>query len=400
MEATWKAAQPVAQRHVGHKHYELTDHLGNVRVVVSDMKLSSLGVNNEPSAFSAEVVARTDYYAFGSPMPKRNYPGNAGSSRGFNGMMKDDEIHGNDNSYDFGARMQDPRIGRLTSIDAFASAYPGESPYSFVGNSPISQIECGGNFRISAALAAQYPQLVAALNALSNMVDNAFQTDAQILANPLIGQFIRDAGLTGSRATLATRVQSILLSGQGPYLHVHTEAQVPQGAGVTIGNQNGVTPNNVPVGLMQELLDATNGVGPPNGSRIASLNGDPTAALFGLWETLLHEGVHVAALAFTRVNEQSTPGMELGNQYENNINPLKMGSMPFDNQLPGQSQLTRGDMGFPDASSHPFQLDRHSVGAFFSPGGAAGAGASSPISPMPPRGDCVPGRRYSDPIQL
>lgn len=155
--------------------------------------------------------SRCDYEPFGSLLPGRNYSSDA-YRFGFQGAEKDDEVHGaTGTSYDFGARMQDPRIGRLQSIDAFASAYPGESPYSFVGNNPIAQIECGGNFRISAALATQYPQLVAALNALSNMVDNAFQTDAQILANPLIGQFIRDAGLTGSRATLVTRVQSILL---------------------------------------------------------------------------------------------------------------------------------------------------------------------------------------------
>ena len=49
--------------------------------------------------------------------------GNSGEYRyGFNGMEKDDEIEGEGNSYDFGARTYDPRIGRFKRIDPFAVA--------------------------------------------------------------------------------------------------------------------------------------------------------------------------------------------------------------------------------------------------------------------------------------
>jgi len=134
----------VAQRHVGHKHYELTDHLGNVRVVVSDMKLSSLGVNNEPYGFTGEVVSRTDYYAFGSLLPGRNYSSDS-YAHGFNGMRKDDEIHGaTGTSYDFGARIYDPRVGRWLSLDPLAAKYAALSPYHFAGNSPIYCLDPNG----------------------------------------------------------------------------------------------------------------------------------------------------------------------------------------------------------------------------------------------------------------
>ncbi|GGD36603.1 hypothetical protein GCM10011343_28070 [Flavobacterium orientale] len=47
-----------------------------------------------------------------------NRHGSAESYRyGFNGMEKDDEIKGEGNSYDFGARMLDPRVGRWFAPD-------------------------------------------------------------------------------------------------------------------------------------------------------------------------------------------------------------------------------------------------------------------------------------------
>jgi RHS repeat-associated protein len=57
---------------------------------------------------------------------------------GFNGQEKDDELKGNGNSYDLGARLYDPRIGRTLSPDPEAAAYPMFSPYTGFGNNPIS----------------------------------------------------------------------------------------------------------------------------------------------------------------------------------------------------------------------------------------------------------------------
>ena len=47
---------------------------------------------------------------------------------GFNGMEKDDEVKGSGNSYDFGARMYDSRLGRWLSIDALSHVYVDVSP--------------------------------------------------------------------------------------------------------------------------------------------------------------------------------------------------------------------------------------------------------------------------------
>ncbi len=69
----------------------------------------------------------------------------AGYRYGFNGQEKDDEIKGAGNSYDFGERIQDPRLGgRFLSIDRLYGKFPFYSPYQFAGNSPLSFIDLDG----------------------------------------------------------------------------------------------------------------------------------------------------------------------------------------------------------------------------------------------------------------
>src|SRR5690554_7477972 len=63
---------------------------------------------------------------------------------GFNGMEADNEVKGQGNSYNFGARMYDPRVGRWLSIDRASNDYPEFSDYNFVANSPIIFIDPDG----------------------------------------------------------------------------------------------------------------------------------------------------------------------------------------------------------------------------------------------------------------
>jgi RHS repeat-associated protein len=67
-----------------------------------------------------------------------NRHGSSDSYRyGFNGKEKDDEIKGEGNSIDFGARIYDPRIGRWLSPDPKESKYPSMSPYIAFNNNPL-----------------------------------------------------------------------------------------------------------------------------------------------------------------------------------------------------------------------------------------------------------------------
>ncbi|WKZ58225.1 MAG: RHS repeat-associated core domain-containing protein [Cyclobacteriaceae bacterium] len=125
------------------KHYELTNHLGNVLSVVTD------NINISPDSAFAKIVAATDYYAFGSEMPGRTYSGGgeegAGAYRyGFNGKEKDTENTWGDTSYDYGFRIYNPRYGKFLSVDPLTKSYPMLTPYQFASNRPIDGIDLDG----------------------------------------------------------------------------------------------------------------------------------------------------------------------------------------------------------------------------------------------------------------
>ncbi len=78
-----------------------------------------------------------------------NRHGSSNSYRyGFQGQEKDDEIKGEGNSYDFGARMLDPRVGRWFAPDKMENSLPYFSPYIFVNNNPNIFVDPDGNFLI------------------------------------------------------------------------------------------------------------------------------------------------------------------------------------------------------------------------------------------------------------
>jgi RHS repeat-associated protein len=84
-----------------------------------------------------------NYSTFGATMPGRSY--NSNSTRfGYQGKEKDDEIKGSGNSYDFGARIYDPRLGNWLSVDPLAAKYASWSPYAFCYDSPISVVDIDG----------------------------------------------------------------------------------------------------------------------------------------------------------------------------------------------------------------------------------------------------------------
>jgi len=143
---TTVATGTVYVRRLTKKEYELKDHLGNVRVVISDLKL---GNGNKP--FMTEMRAYNNYYSYGMMQPGRSWQ-SRGYRYGYNGKESDGEWKevagspgsGFGNVYDYGARMYDPRLGRWMSKDPEASKYPSVSSFLYVNDSPVSAIDSKG----------------------------------------------------------------------------------------------------------------------------------------------------------------------------------------------------------------------------------------------------------------
>ncbi len=109
----------------GAASYYLKDHLGSVRAVVNA---------------SGAVLETRDYYPYGLEMPGRSYLSGTKAKENFTGHELDVEsglIYA-------GARYYMPNIGRWTSVDPLASAYPGWSPYNYVLNNPLRYTDPDG----------------------------------------------------------------------------------------------------------------------------------------------------------------------------------------------------------------------------------------------------------------
>src|SRR5690606_33904002 len=71
----------------GNKFFELSNHLGNVLVTISDKKLQIDDGNGNIDYYTADIVSANDYYPFGMLMPERKFDSEK-AVYCFNGMRK------------------------------------------------------------------------------------------------------------------------------------------------------------------------------------------------------------------------------------------------------------------------------------------------------------------------
>jgi RHS repeat-associated protein len=130
----------------GNRHYELTNHLGNVLAVVTDRKLgqdTTVNATYTPQYYLPDIYSVQNYYAFGQNLPKWSSSALNDPKRyrfGFNGKEDEDEW----TKQDYGFRMYDPRVARFLSVDPLAAAYPWYTPYQFAGDMPIWAADLDG----------------------------------------------------------------------------------------------------------------------------------------------------------------------------------------------------------------------------------------------------------------
>ena len=125
----------LVNRYLGLKHYELTDHLGNVNVTILDKKTGTGDGNpGEYAYLSTNLSSFTDYYPFGMSIPGRS--GSIEKYRfGFNGQEQDNEVYGKGNLNSAEFWMYDIRLARRWNLDPVDQI--SISNYVVLGNSPL-----------------------------------------------------------------------------------------------------------------------------------------------------------------------------------------------------------------------------------------------------------------------
>ena len=150
--------------HRGYRHYELSNHLGNVLATITDKKK---GVDENSNGivdyYDADVSSAQDYYPFGMVMPGRNWSSST-YRYGFNGKENDNEVKGTGNQQDYGMRIYDPRLGRFLSVDPLTNRFPFFTPYQFSGNTPIWATDLdGGEPNIALPRGLTFPEPILTL---------------------------------------------------------------------------------------------------------------------------------------------------------------------------------------------------------------------------------------------
>lgn len=107
--------------------YNLTDHLGNVRVTINE---------------SGSVVQRDDYYPFGLTFNHWNQSTQGGGENLYKYTGKEDQPE--TGWIDFGARMYQAELGRWFAVDMLADRAPQLTPYRYGFNNPIRYLDPDG----------------------------------------------------------------------------------------------------------------------------------------------------------------------------------------------------------------------------------------------------------------
>jgi hypothetical protein len=125
----------------GNKRYELSNHLGNVLVTVSDRHLA-VDINNNTVGeyFQPFVQSIQDYFPFGSSLPGREWKVN-GYRYAINTQEKEPELGDGMSSAEFW--MFDGKLGRRWNVDPKDQVHT--SNYAVNGNNPLYYLDKNGD---------------------------------------------------------------------------------------------------------------------------------------------------------------------------------------------------------------------------------------------------------------
>ena len=156
------------KRIIGNKRYELTNHLGNVMAVVTDLKkaVKDVGDTTKVGYYDAEITEAQEFYPYGAMLRRYILDSAQWYRYGNGGQEKDDELYGPGNAYQAEFWEYDARLGRRWNVDP--KNKPLEGPYSCYYNNPNLFVD------ITGAIATQV------IDAKGNIIFDDHQNDGNI----------------------------------------------------------------------------------------------------------------------------------------------------------------------------------------------------------------------------
>ena len=153
----------VYNKSVNTSFYQLTDHLGNVRVVIAKRGINAIA-----------ITRTSDYYPFGMPMPGRQTQNGESYRFGYQGQFAETDKETGKPAFQL--RLWDARIGRWLTTDPYKQY---DSPYMGMGNSPINIIDPNGGIGVTPE---SFFRLGKSLNSFISMVNsNGILPEAMIV---------------------------------------------------------------------------------------------------------------------------------------------------------------------------------------------------------------------------
>ncbi|PHN00804.1 DUF6443 domain-containing protein [Flavilitoribacter nigricans] len=255
--------------------YTIRDHLGNSRVM-----FKMVGT-------TATIIQEGHYYPFGMEME--------GFSTGndpyrYNGMEWQADL--GLGMYDYGARWYDPSIGRWNALDPLAEKFPSESPFNYVGNSPISNIDVGGKYKLPVEFIQKYPNFAKYLQ--QNVRNDVMNSPAILSA---LARHTAADSPNGIGNLSPEQVENAVSWGSGPEILVVSDPGGFSGAhGYYYDGQ---------IQLSTKDIEALEAVLAGDGSNLEKLQ-----ALLPTYMTLLHETVHYGDYLDGLRQDGGEPGVE------------------------------------------------------------------------------------------
>ena len=122
--------------------YNLTDHLGNLRLSFADRNGDGdVDITSDPA--TNEILQEHHYYPFGMAM-EGDWVDNPVKVNRYLYNGKELESEFGLNLYAYGARYYDPTLGRFTGVDPIADQFAWVSEYNYAENEPVAHIDLHG----------------------------------------------------------------------------------------------------------------------------------------------------------------------------------------------------------------------------------------------------------------